>query len=626
MKRNIIRFSNLPFKNIILDACVSAVALNVSLLLRLGGEIDSDHFSTLKNFILLFVSIRLLTLFFYGIYQSIWRYASVFDFMRLLQAVFVSSLIFFSISYLLPEYGRLPRSVFFIDFFIAMAGLSGIRLLSRLHYERKGLKDSNKNIAQKVLIYGAGENGRLLASRLKNDRNVNQTPIGFIDDELFKSGKKILGIPVLGTGENLESIIESHDITGVIVSISAPSGELVRSILERTRKYNIVPQIYNNFSDKNSNHQNVYREISLYDLLSRKASEIDYSSLKNLVQGKTVLVTGAGGSIGSELARQLHRFSPEKLLLLDHSEFNIYNIDSELRLNTTEKDRIIPLLLDIKDKTSLAQVFSSYKPDIVYHAAAYKHVHLVEYNAFTSILNNVMGTLNLLELCEEHDVSSFLNISTDKAVNPVGVMGSTKRVCELLTSLYGYKKKKNYSSVRFGNVLGSSGSLIPLLQKQIQEGGPLTITHKDMKRYFMLIPEAVSLVLSSSIISQPGDINVLKMGDQVNILELAKSLITLSNKSEDEIEIIFTGLRPGEKMYEELYISGNELTTTHPEILTIPRTASSSELNTIHHDALGMIEYSRMSDYRALDMLKKIASIGLQSPDSASPEKILERI
>jgi FlaA1/EpsC-like NDP-sugar epimerase len=312
----------------------------------------------------------------------------------------------------------------------------------------------------------------------------------------------------------------------------------------------------------------LYREIELKDLLSRPSTSIDVALVRQMIEGKTVLITGAGGSIGAELSRQVERFNPACLLLLDHSEFNLYEIDKELR-PSSDTDRVKPLLLDIKDRGLLRKTFEKYKPQVVFHAAAYKHVHLVEANPAPAILNNILGTRNLIELSMEFNVERFLLVSTDKAVNPVGVMGATKRVCELITSEAGHRTRKPYSSVRFGNVLGSSGSLIPLLKSQIEEGGPVTLTHPDMARYFMLIPEAVSLVLMSSILSQPGDINVLRMGEPLKIVDLAKSLMALMGRTENEIPIVFTGVRPGEKMFEELYLTGDEIETRHADILTV---------------------------------------------------------
>ncbi len=420
----------------------------------------------------------------------------------------------------------------------------------------------------KIIIYGAGNNGRLLAQRLLSDPGRDRELLGFIDDAPALRDRFVQSLPVLGQRKDLESLLERSGCTDLVVAITHPPAALMRELVVTGRKHNVRIQRIAHVDS--GNQQALYRQVELKDLLNRPASEIDLPSVQSILSERTVLVTGAGGSIGAELSRQIARFSPAKLLLLDHSEFNLYEIDRELRPSTQNLERVVPLMVDIKDRQSLQHVFATHRPQVVFHAAAYKHVHLVEANVAPAVLNNVEGTLNLLELCESYQVQRFVMISTDKAVNPVGAMGATKRVCELLTSQMGQRTSRPYSSVRFGNVLGSSGSLIPLLKKQIEDGGPVTLTHPDMTRYFMLIPEAVSLVLMSATLSQPGDVNVLKMGEPIRILDLAKSLIALMARNEEEIGIAFTGIRPGEKMFEELYLTGAELTTRHPDILTVP--------------------------------------------------------
>ncbi|RME16962.1 MAG: polysaccharide biosynthesis protein, partial [Bdellovibrio sp.] len=442
---------------------------------------------------------------------------------------------------------------------------------------------------------------------------------GFIDDDEEKQNKRISGVKVLGPLNELPSWIEKTQATDVIIAIPSPPGELVKKVIELSRPYNISPQIISNFKMGGEFQKNIElsRQINLNDLLSRHPAQIDLTAIHKLIKEKVVLVTGAGGSIGSELARQVLQNEPQKLLLLDHSEYNLYKIDKELRISANDVHRIVPLLIDIKDKSSLQLVFQEHLPDIVFHAAAYKHVHLVESNPFSAILNNICGTKNLLDL--SLSLERFVLISTDKAVNPAGIMGATKRVCELLTSAYAKKYQKNFCSVRFGNVLGSSGSLIPLLQKQIEEGGPITITHKDMTRYFMLIPEAVSLVLMAATIASPGDINVLKMGEPVKILDIAKNLITLMGKKEDEIEILFTGLRPGEKMFEELYIRGDELQTEHPDVLVLPNGDRQwmnfeKEFKTLCEKVEKMISAAQKGDKSAIILLNEIVKSNYNKP------------
>jgi FlaA1/EpsC-like NDP-sugar epimerase len=335
-----------------------------------------------------------------------------------------------------------------------------------------------------------------------------------------------------------------------------------------------------------------------------------------MIQGKRVLITGGGGSIGSELVRQVLSFQPSRLVVLDHSEYNLYAIDQELVNHELYSDVVVAALVDIKDREALRNIMKEYSPQIVIHAAAYKHVHLVETNPFTSVLNNIEGTKNLLDLSDEYKVENFVQISTDKAVNPAGIMGSTKRICEILVSLHGLKMKSKYSSVRFGNVLGSSGSLIPLLKKQIEDGRPLTITHKDMTRYFMLIEEAVALVLKAASIAEPGDINVLRMGEPVKIVDIAKSLITLMGKTESEVDIQFKGLRPGEKMFEELYISGKELNTEHPDILVLPKGDALPEgydFESMEVQIKQMISDAKKSDMESIYLLRSIVNSNYKS-------------
>jgi len=555
------------------DAVAILASLYLSLWLRLGEARLDQHLTVLNDLALGFLFVRLMTLQALGVYQSMWRYTSTGDALRIVAGTVGSLPIMISLSYLLANVGFLPRSFFGIDAFVCTLLLMGMRLTRRGLFEAQMKAKKSAVSLGKMVIYGAGQNGRLLAQRLLNDPSRDRDLLGFIDDDPDKNGKRIQGMLVLGNREDLEPILEATGCTDLVVALSHPPPELMRDLVLIGRKLKIRIQRIAHFEPGQAlgPAEAIYRQVELKDLLNRPSSDIDLPSVKNMMAGKTVLVTGAGGSIGAELSRQISRFSPSKLLLLDHSEFNLFEIDRELRPATQNFESVIPLMVDIKDAEALQHVFEQHRPQVVFHAAAYKHVHLVEANVSSATLNNVQGTLNLLRLCEAHQVERFVMISTDKAVNPVGAMGATKRVCEIMTSQAGLRMNRPYSSVRFGNVLGSSGSLIPLLTRQITEGGPVTLTHPDMTRYFMLIPEAVSLVLMSATLSNPGDINVLKMGEPIRILELAKSLIALMGKSEQEIAIAFTGVRPGEKMFEELYLTGDEITTRHPDILTMPR-------------------------------------------------------
>ena len=594
----LLRFSPV---HVAIDATLLTLSLYASLYIRLGEAHLDQHLSTLNKLAALLVLTRLLTFLAFGVYTCLWRYVSTGDAARLGLAVITSVPFLVSVTYLFENFGYLPRTFFVIDALVAGAFLTGVRLARRQLFERRMRPAKGAASLGKLIIYGAGQNGRLLAQRLMSDPARDRDVLGFIDDDPSKRGKVIHRLPVLGHHDDLEAILESSGCTELVVAITAPPAELMRELIVLGRRLHVRIQRIAHLDQASGRGEALYRQIELKDLLNRASTEIDLPSIKSLIQGEVVLVTGAGGSIGAELSRQIARFSPRRLLLLDHSEFNLYEIDLELRPATQDYDVIIPLLVDIKDEASLGHVFSRWQPTVVFHAAAYKHVHLVEANVAPAVLNNVGGTLNLLKLCETVGVKRFVMISTDKAVNPAGAMGATKRVCERLTSAQGQRLGLPYSSVRFGNVLGSSGSLIPLLRKQIEDGGPVTLTHPDMTRYFMLIPEAVALVLMSATLSEPGDINVLKMGDPIRILDLARSLLAMMGKDEDEIAIAFTGVRPGEKMFEELYLTGSELTTRHPDILTVPPgPAVPDDLQSLTLNMLGLARGADPGTFHAL--------------------------
>lgn len=557
-------------QHIAIDAVIMTISLYGALYLRVGPELFTRYASRFLFFIPVFLLIRLSTMIAFRCYAVMWRYISTVDAVRLTQAIFASTASIVAVTFFWESLLRLPRSVYIIEALLATIGLMGVRLYRRLLYEGQARKVSE--MGQRTLIYGAGENGRLIAHRFKSDAGLSTHVVGFIDDDPKKTGLVLNGVRVLGKKADLPTLIEKYKVTQVLIAISPLTGEFLRDIVIATRPFNIRPRITAKLTPevRESNQIEIVRELNLADLLNHPPREIDLKPVLSLIRGKCVLVTGAGGSIGSELARQLATYEPRRLILLDHSEFNLYEIDRELRLATHNTERVVPLMIDLKDESSLRHAIRLYEPDIVFHAAAYKHVHLVETNPCSAILNNIGSTYNLLKYSQESGVKNFVMISTDKAVNPAGIMGATKRVCELMVTAAAKKTGSNYCSTRFGNVLGSSGSLIPLLRQQIETGGPVTITHKDMTRFFMLIPEAVALVLKASTISKPGDISVLKMGEPIRIVDIAKSLIALMGKTEDEISIVFTGLRPGEKMFEELYIRGDELATEHPDILTLP--------------------------------------------------------
>jgi len=604
-------FKRFSWKHVLTDAVLLTIALYASLWLRTGDDKLYQHIDVLNKLAAVFVFIRIVCFLGFGVYRSMWRYISANDAARLAMAVLFSVPILISVTFLQSDV--LPRSLFIIDAFIATALLMGMRLARRSLFERQMQPKKGHVTLGRLIIYGAGQNGRLLAQRLMSDPRRDRDLLGFIDDDKNKRDKFIQGLPVLGRHDELEDIIVRSGCTELVVAITNPPADLMREIVVTGRKTKIRVQRIAHFDATNiARSEALYKPVELKDLLNRPSAEVDLPSLKGLIEKRVVLVTGAGGSIGAEISRQLARLNPAKLLLLDHSELNLFEIDSELRPRTEDFSTVAPILCDIKDRKGLEQVFRTHKPQVVFHAAAYKHVHLVEANVHSAVQNNIAGTKHLLDLCEDFGIERFVMISSDKAVNPVGAMGATKRVCELLTTITGLRAKKPYSSVRFGNVLGSSGSLIPTLEKQIRDGGPVTLTHPDMTRYFMLIPEAVSLVLMSATLSQPGDVSVLKMGDPIRIQDLAKNLIALMGRSEEEIPIAFTGVRPGEKMYEELYLTGNELTTRHPDILTMPRGDSLGDHADVISEANRLIELAVSGDQTLTTHLIRLANLSPQ--------------
>ena len=572
--------------------------------------------------------LRLAVFTYFGVYRCIWRFVSAADAINIVKAVSVSSAIIFlgvTLAHLRIE----PAYVvyLFVESIFLIALMGGSRILRRLRYEDAGKREVSE-MGRHTLIYGAGVNGRTLASRMQTDATLGLNPIAFIDDDSKKVGQLICGVPVMGRLKDLGYILNKYPIKEMVISISNPPGDLLREVMTVSLSKNIKPRLMADLGPTGAVRGRVelFREVVLDDLINRPKAEMDLESVRALAKGRCVLITGAGGSIGSEIVRQVRAFSPERLLILDSSEYNLYQIDSELRTANNDTSVVVPLLVDIKDKHSLASAMRKYRPSIVFHAAAYKHVHLVEFNPDSSILNNVEGTHNLLELSEEVGVETFVLISSDKAVNPAGIMGATKRVCELMVADAAERTGKRYCAVRFGNVVGSSGSLIPLLKTQISSGGPVTITHKDMTRYFMLIPEAVSLVLKSASICKPGDICILKMGEAIKIVDIAKNLMTLMGKTEEQVPIVFTGARPGEKMHEELHISGDEINTEHPDILVLPGTRARAA--GIHQNGLSlwgtvekMIICARDGNCDSVGVLMSLVSAKF-STDQA-PEKVV---
>ncbi len=491
----------------------------------------------------------------YRLYNKVWEYASVGELMSIAKAVTFSILTAALAQFV--AVGHIYTRVLFITWMLHILLIGGSRFSWRLYRDRF---IKAKNELRKTLIVGAGSAGTTVARQLLHHENGDQMPIAFVDDDVKKYKLEIFGLPVAGTIDQIPDVVAKRDISDIIIAIpSLPKIETRRiyEICSKTgAKVKIMPIIEDVMTGKVS--VNAIRNVEVEDLLGREPVELDISSISESVTGSTVLVTGAGGSIGSEICRQICTFSPKKLLLLGHGEFSIYSIDMELKKAYGDTIEIIPIIADVQDRTRIFDVIEEYKPKVVYHAAAHKHVPLMEYNPKEAVKNNIFGTKNVAEACDTFGIHTFVLVSTDKAVNPPNVMGATKRFAEMIIQNLAKESNTKFVAVRFGNVLGSRGSVIPLFKKQIEAGGPVTVTHPDMTRYFMTIPEASRLVIQAGALARGGEVFVLDMGEPVKISELAKNLITLSGYTLDEIEIKYSGIRPGEKMYEEL-LNENEV-------------------------------------------------------------------
>jgi FlaA1/EpsC-like NDP-sugar epimerase len=466
-----------------------------------------------------------------------------------------------------------PRSIFLIVFLIDtfLIGLSrfGYRIIRRF------IRGDNIQFKKKkrVLVYGAGEAGAIIIKEMKSHHEMKSTPIAIIDDDASLTGRKINGVPILGTGKDIVTVIDSRNIEEVIIAIPSMKRKEINEVYNICGDLGVLVKILPSVSQLINDTVSIkeIRDVSIEDLLGRDPIELDNTKVFDYVKGRVVLITGAGGSIGSELSRQIASYMPDRLILLDNYENNLYEINNELKNKYKELD-LVAIIANVREKHRIKTLFEKYKPEVVFHAAAHKHVPLMEDNPTEAVKNNVFGTLNLVEAAHKNRVRRFLFISTDKAVNPTNIMGATKRMAEMIIQAFNGKSPTEYVAVRFGNVLGSNGSVIPLFKKQIEEGGPVTVTHKDVIRYFMTIPEAVALVLQAGGMASGGEVFVLDMGEPVKIFDLAKNLIRLSGfEPEEDIEIKVTGLRPGEKLYEELLMDEEGLKTTQNEKIFIAK-------------------------------------------------------
>lgn len=523
--------------------------------------------------------IKIPVYFYFGLYRRLWVYASTIELRLITVAVTTASVLTSGIMLLLLSSGfiqpGMPRSALGIDWLFSLVLIGGSRFALRILSEQSNARRDAQ--AKRVLIVGAGDAGALVVRELQKASQLNLIPIGFLDDDPAKQNHQIYGVFVIGKVDMISNILENQQVDEVIIAIPSAPGNIIRVVNDACREKGIasrtMPGIYELIGGKVS--VNRLREVDITDLLRREPVRINDEKVGHIIQGKRVLVTGAGGSIGRELSRQIARRSPAELILLGHGENSIFEILLELQSNYPNL-KLIPVIADIRNAQRLEFVFKKHQPQIVFHAAAHKHVSLMEVNPLEAVTNNVIGTRNVVQAALAQQVERFVLISTDKAVRPSSIYGATKRLAEMIVLNAAREHNRAFTVVRFGNVLGSRGSIIPIFKNQIANGGPVTITHPDMTRFFMTIPEAVYLVLQSSSMQNGGEVFVLNMGQPVRILDLAEDLIKLSGlEPNKEIEISFTGIRPGEKLAEELWDEGTPLMqTSHPDIFRLDPNAS----------------------------------------------------
>jgi FlaA1/EpsC-like NDP-sugar epimerase len=548
---------------IVLDAVVFSLTPILSLCIRLDRLDDILSLAVpLAGYTVISMAVKLGVFFYDRFYHHYWRYASVDEIVTISSVMMKAWLLctggFFAVlilTRLIPD--GFPRSLPFIDGILTLVLVGGSRLALRVVYdfnERKRLMASNKN----VLIVGAGMAGSTIVKELRSNPQFGLKPVCYADDNKLKKGVMIHGVRVQGSLRDIPRLITEHEISEVIIAMPEAPGEIIRAVVQACKRAHVVSKtIPGVFEILSGSTVAQLREVKIEDLLRRGTLQIETRDIDKLLTGARVMVTGAGGSIGSELCRQIIRFRPRDLVLLGHGENSIFQIANELKDRSgliCESVAIHTVIADIRDRDRMNQVFESHKPDVVFHAAAHKHVGLMQVNTCDAVTNNVEGTKILVELADRHDVKRLVMISSDKAVNPTGIMGVTKRVAELFVHNAAERTGKNFIAVRFGNVLGSSGSVVPLFQKQIEGGGPLKITHPEATRFFMTIPEAVQLVLQAGAIGRGGEIFVLDMGKPIKVLDLALDLLRLSGLKEGvDVDIEFIGLQRGEKLHEELF-------------------------------------------------------------------------
>lgn len=558
------------------DLFLSVFSVIASYMIRLELIGLPTYLSSILWMIGIALAIKPLVYYFFGIYRRVWRYASIRELVLILLAVTTASIVVSGIMlglFYANIFRGFPRSVLIIDWLLSMLFAGGLRFVFRLLAERSSTaaNGAHRGLKRKrsVLVIGAGDAGAMIVRELKRNPQLNMEPIGFLDDDPEKKGSVIHGVPVLEPIDEINTVLSTYHIDEALIAIPSASGDVLRKITDNCRQNSIpfrtMPGLYELIGGAVSVSR--LREVDISDLLRREPARLETETLGEVLEDRVVMVTGAGGSIGRELCRQIAQLSPKRLLMLGHGENSIFSALIELKEDFPSLE-ILPLIADVRDMPRLSVLFERWQPEVIYHTAAHKHVPLMESNIEEAVTNNILGTKNIVDAAIQFGVQRLVMISTDKAIRPVSVMGGTKRIAEMLVLDAAHQHQRAFSVVRFGNVLGSRGSVVPRFKRQIAAGGPVTVTHPEMKRYFMTIPEAVHLVLQASALSRGAENYILDMGQPVRILDLAEDLIRLSGfEPGKDIQIIFTGIRPGEKLSEDLWDKGFAYSpTTHPDI------------------------------------------------------------
>lgn len=557
---------------LILDIVLVGAALLGAYLLRFEGYLGS-YFEQFKDVVVFVILIYVSVNWVFGLYRKMWRYASIQELLGIFWSATVSALLTYLLFWVLDT--QIPRSVLLLTWILSVFFIGGSRFAYRILRDRR-TKIRNHRIDQvkkRLMIIGGGDAGANLVKELVQNPNSQYVPVVIVDDADWKLHNQIYNVPVKGNTNKIRTLVETEEIEDIIIAIPSASKSRIKEIVKECQQTKATIKILPNVNDLINGKADInqVRDVEVADLLGRDEVVLDTSNIESYIKDQVCLITGGGGSIGSEIVRQLVKYRPKEIVVLDIYENNAYDLQQSLKRNYPYQ-KLKVIIASVRDKERICKIFDEVKPAVVFHAAAHKHVPFMEENPSEAIKNNILGTLNVAQCAHEHKVKRFILISTDKAVNPTNIMGATKRIAELIIQSINKESNTEFAAVRFGNVLGSNGSVIPLFKEQIKAGGPVTITHPDITRYFMTIPEASRLVIQAGALAKGGEIFVLDMGEPVKIVDLATQLIELSGyKPNQDIKIEFIGLRPGEKLYEELLLEEEGLESTKQEGILIAR-------------------------------------------------------